>query len=267
MSDNAAAETLRFTSLGSGSKGNATLIEAADTLLLVDCGFSIRELLKRLLTVQRKAEDISAILVTHEHSDHIKGVGALSRKYNIPVHLTSGTLRAGSKALSELPNYHIFNSHESFSIGEILVKPVTVPHDASEPSQFVFNFHDINIGLLTDTGSLTSHLITMLNGCDALMLEFNHCLEMLAASAYPPHLQQRIAGRLGHLSNNQSVELLAKLDTSRLQYLVAMHLSENNNCPDKVYALACGSVSLPESRVIVASQYKSLPWMGVTLPQ
>ncbi len=265
MPSSPAVEAVRFTSLGSGSKGNASLIEAADTLLLIDCGFSLRELQKRLTCVERDISDISAIIVTHEHSDHIKGVGAVSRKCNLPVYLTAGTLRAGCKTLAELPLQHLFNSHSNFEIGDILIKPVTVPHDASEPSQFVFEYRGINIGLLTDTGSLTSHIIEMLDGCDALMLEFNHCLQMLEDSAYPAHLQQRISGRLGHLSNEQSVQLLKKLDTSRLQYLVAMHLSENNNCPDMVYQLATGSVSLNHERVIVASQQKTLPWMSVTL--
>lgn len=255
--------TVRFTSLGSGSKGNATLVATGDTLLLIDCGFSLRELDKRLQQAGCSGDQLTAILLTHEHSDHIKGAGAVARRYQLPVYTTAGTLRSGKRSLAELPDVRLFNSHQSFSVGDFLINPITVPHDASEPSQFVFEHGGIRIGLLTDTGSLTSHIIDCLNGCDALMLEFNHCLEMLASSDYPPYLQDRISGRLGHLSNDQSVSLLEKLDTSRLQYLIAMHLSENTNCPDMVLDLARRSVSLPETHVIVSGQDETVPWMSI----
>lgn len=220
---------MRFASLGSGSKGNATLIEANETRLLLDCGFTLKETESRLQRLDRTAADLSAILVTHEHSDHIKGVGALARKYQLPVYLTAGTLHQGR--VGELPNVELINCHQPFQIGDIQVQPVPVPHDAREPCQFVFQYQQLKLGVLTDLGSLTPHVEKHYSGLDALVLECNYDPDMLEEGPYPYSLKQRILGDYGHLSNSQAAQLLTRVDTNQLQHLLLSHISQQNNCP------------------------------------
>jgi phosphoribosyl 1,2-cyclic phosphodiesterase len=251
---------MRFASLGSGSRGNATLVEVDSTLLLIDNGFSIKETNKRLARLEIQAEDIDAILVTHEHGDHVSGVGRLAKKYSIPVWSTEGTRRAAQKVLGDLSNTHTFNNHESFSINAIQIQPITVPHDAREPSQFVFNNGKQRLGLLTDTGSITPHIVAMLDQCDALILECNHDDEMLANSVYPQHLKQRISGRLGHLANHQAADLLSKINTSKLKHLVAAHLSEQNNCTAKVRSSLANVLGCEEDWLEIADQEMGFSW-------
>jgi len=229
---------MRFASLGSGSRGNATLIEAGRTRLLVDCGYSLRELELRLTRMDLAAQGLDAVLVTHEHGDHIRGVGALARRHGVPVWATPGTWRAAD--LGEVPDLHLFTAHESgFRIGEVRVRPYAVPHDAREPAQYVFEHDGRRLGMLTDAGSLTPHMVASLGGVDALLLECNHDPGMLANGPYPPVLQARVSGDLGHLSNQQAASLLSRLDHGRLRHLVAGHLSEKNNHPD----LACRALT------------------------
>lgn len=222
---------LRFASLGSGSRGNATLIQSTGTTVLVDCGYPARELARRCEWLGVDPVGIDAILVTHEHGDHIRGVGAVARKYRLPVWMTHGTRRAHD--CGELPECRLFGSHDGpFRIGDLVVTPVPVPHDAREPCQYTFASDGLSLGLVTDLGSLTPALISALDGVDALLLECNHDPEMLANGPYPPSLQARVGGRYGHLSNQQAAELLRRIDHQRLQHLVAAHLSEKNNTPD-----------------------------------
>lgn len=222
--------SLRFASLGSGSRGNATLIQSAGTLVLVDCGFPARELARRCQLLGVDPAAIDAILVTHEHGDHIRGVGAVARRYKLPVYMTHGTARAHD--CGELPERRLFGSHDgSFSLGDIAITPVPVPHDAREPCQFTFASGASRIGLATDLGSLTPVLVAALDGVDALLLECNHDPVMLANGPYPPSLQARVGGNYGHLSNGQAADLLGRIDHQRLRHLVAAHLSEKNNTP------------------------------------
>jgi phosphoribosyl 1,2-cyclic phosphodiesterase len=226
---------MRFASLGSGSSGNAMLIEADSTRVLLDNGFAAREVAHRLGLIGVDPESIDAILVTHEHQDHIKGVGAYARRYKLPVWMTAGTYR--QNRCGELPELRLFNPHESgFSIGGLRVTPFPVPHDAREPAQFVFSSRGLSLGILTDIGFHTPHISAMLQECDALFLECNHDLDMLANGPYPPALQRRVAGNLGHLSNDQAADFLRGFDLERLQHLVAAHLSEKNNTPQLVQA-------------------------------
>jgi len=222
---------VRFVSLGSGSRGNATLIESGETRLLLDCGFSARELASRLAQVGVEATSLDAILVTHEHQDHIKGVGALARRYQLPVWLTHGTL--GCQRLGRLPATHLLHGHqEAFSIGGIQVTPYSVPHDAREPVQYLFQSAGRRLGVLTDAGTITPHIIEVLSGCSSLLLECNHDPAMLACGPYPPSLQRRVGGRLGHLNNGQAAWLAEQVDHAGLNTLVAAHLSEQNNTPE-----------------------------------
>jgi len=226
---------VRFASLGSGSRGNATLIQAGSGCLLVDCGYSVREFEARCAELAVEPAAIDAILVTHEHGDHLRGVGALARKYRLPVWMTPGTCRAGRCGV--LPELHLFSTHgASFRLAGIEVTPFPVPHDAREPAQFLFSHGGRRVGLLTDTGTITPHVAARLDGVDALLLECNHDEEMLRTGPYPPSLQARVGGDFGHLSNRQAAELLTRLDSARLQHLVLGHLSEKNNHPELAIA-------------------------------
>ncbi|MCV6605385.1 MAG: MBL fold metallo-hydrolase [Porticoccaceae bacterium] len=224
---------MQFASLGSGSQGNATLVEAADTCVLLDCGFSMRETVRRLAQLQRAPEQLSAILVTHEHSDHIKGVMPLARKYQLPVYLTAGTARAAADRCRGV-DIRIVRDAEPVNIGALQVQPVAVPHDAREPVQYLFQWRELRLGVLTDLGSITSYVAQCYRHCDGLLLESNHDLQMLASGPYPASLKQRVSGSWGHLNNQQSADLLNQVDRSRLQHLVLGHISLQNNCLERV---------------------------------
>jgi len=253
---------MRFASIGSGSRGNATLISHKDTTLLVDCGFSARETEKRLQQLKFDANKLTAILVTHEHADHINGVRVLARKYKLPVYATAGTAGCLAEDVTELVSK--FNCHEAFAVHDIEVQPFPVPHDAREPSQFVFHDGQHKLGLLTDVGSITPVIEEHLTACDALLLEANHDMDMLDQGEYPDHLKYRVAGRLGHLNNVQSAKLLEKIDTSRLQHIVAMHLSEKNNSPNIVSPLFAQALNCDQSWIAIAQQTLGFDWRELT---
>ena len=230
---------MRFASLGSGSRGNATLVEAGETRLLIDCGYTLREFERRLAALELVGESLTAILVTHEHIDHLRGVGPVARRYGIPVWTAAGTARAA--VLPDLPALHVFASHAgAFRIGDIEVSPYAVPHDAREPCQFVFASDGRRLGVLTDTGRITPHIVASLQDIDALLLECNHDSGMLATGSYPPRLRARVGGPFGHLSNGQAAGLLQRIDHRRLSHLVAGHLSEKNNHPELAQAALLG---------------------------
>ena len=233
---------MRFVSLGSGSEGNALVVEVGTTRVMLDCGFGLRETARRLAEKALTPDHISAIVITHEHSDHLGGAASFARKYQIPVWMTHGTFQIFRQQHETLPVVHIFDSHSHFSIGDIELQPFPVPHDAREPAQIVFNDGKYRLGVLTDVGAVTPHIIAMLTGCDALVLECNHDAGLLAHSSYPRGLKQRIAGQFGHLDNQAAADLLARLDTGSLQHLIAAHLSRQNNRPD--LALACLAAAL-----------------------
>ena len=249
---------MRFASLGSGSKGNATLVGAGDTLVMIDCGFSLRETTRRLASRGVEPQQVDAILVTHEHSDHSSGVAALSRKYQIPVYLTHGTSSTGRCDNSfEL---RCFNCEDSFEIGGLRVKAVTVPHDAVEPCQFRLTWQDRTLGVLTDLGSITPHVVDNYRACHGLLLEFNHDLPMLMAGQYPPQLKRRVGGDWGHLNNEQAADFLQQIDVAQLAHLVVAHVSENNNSRDKAErALLSALESL--DRVVFAGQAQGFDWL------
>jgi len=252
---------VRFASLGSGSKGNATLVRKNATCLLVDNGFSVKETEVRLTRLGGDAEQLTAILVTHEHGDHIRGVGPLARKYGIPVWTTRGT--ASHVGLGELPILHYIDVHQPLELDDIEVQPFPVPHDAREPCQFAFGDGARRLGILTDTGSTTSHILEQLSGCDALMLECNHDTAMLMNGSYPESLKARVGGRFGHLSNAQAAELLTQLDTHRLQHLVAAHLSEQNNTPDLACCALSDVLNCEPDWITVAQQDSGLDWREI----
>lgn len=225
---------MRYASLGSGSRGNATLIEAADQLVLVDCGFTIKEVERRIQKLDRTVADVSAILVTHEHADHLKGVAPLARKYRLPVYMTPGTFR--SRDLGNLHDLNFIEGFSSFSLGDLRVEPVAVPHDAREPAQFIFEYDGRRLGVLTDLGSISTHVEECYRDCDALVLEANHDPQMLVSGPYPPSLKKRVGGPWGHLSNQQTAGFLQRIDRSRLRQLVVAHISQQNNSLERARA-------------------------------
>ncbi|WP_417329458.1 MBL fold metallo-hydrolase [Halomonas cupida] len=259
--DTNGARLLRFASLGSGSKGNATLICDGETRLLVDCGFTLKEAEQRLARLGLHARQLDAILVTHEHGDHVRGAGALARRYDLPVYLTPGTWLSGK--LGRLARRHWITPQSTFAIKGIEIEPITVPHDAREPVQFRVSAHQRRLGLLTDLGYASDHVRQAFNGCDALLLECNHDRRMLAEGPYPPGLKRRVGGNWGHLANVQAAELLRQLGLDRLQHIVCSHLSEQNNRPELALEALTPLLDGDDSRLTVAAQDDGLDWQVI----
>jgi phosphoribosyl 1,2-cyclic phosphodiesterase len=257
---------LRFASLGSGSAGNSLAIEEGSTRLLLDCGFGIREALMRLTRLGIAPDSLSGILVTHEHEDHASGVFKFAAKYAIPVWLTHGTFTMIERFLPSQPKFtvHLIDSHAAFEIGDLQIQPFPVPHDAREPVQFVFGNGARKLGVLTDTGTSTPYIEAMLSGCDALALECNHDLDMLMKGPYAWTLKQRVSSRLGHLDNDLSASLLAKLDNSKLQHIIAAHLSAKNNSPALAQKALSEVLGCSTEWVGIADQQQGFDWRQIT---
>jgi phosphoribosyl 1,2-cyclic phosphodiesterase len=252
---------VRFAWLGSGSRGNSALVEADGRCVMLDCGLGLKEAVARLARLERTPADIDAILVTHEHSDHIGGVARFATRYGIRVMATAGTARGFR--LSPPPQLDYISAHETFDCGALEIAPMPVPHDAREPCQFVFSDGAVRLGIVTDLGRVTAHVIASLQGCDALALECNHDAAMLAGGPYPVRLKHRVGGDLGHLSNDQAAALLAALDTARLRHVVALHLSETNNTPALAQAALAAVLGCAPDEVTVAEQRAGLDWREV----
>ena len=252
---------MRFASLGSGSKGNATLVEWRNTCIMVDCGFSIRDTTARLQRLGKTPDQLSAILVTHEHSDHWKGVTPLAKRFGLKVYVTAGTLKSRDVPVDSA-DFEIIDSHRSFQVGELVVTPVPVPHDAREPVQYVFDAGDYRLGVLTDIGSLTGHVETQYSDCDALLIEANHDIDMLASGPYPEFLKERVAGQWGHLNNSQTARLVSIIEQQRIQHLVIGHISDKNNSVDKVRH-AINAVFTEQGKVTYACQQDGFDWLEI----
>ena len=266
---------MRFCSLGSGSTGNATLVEAhsgiTTTRLLIDCGFSQRELALRLARMGLAIDQIDAVFVTHEHGDHVGCALALARRHRRPVWMSRGTWRAigdgadgndtDMAALEGL--LHFARDGLPITVGDLELMPYTVPHDAREPLQLAIADGAAQLGVLTDAGCTTNHILDRLRGSQALLLECNHDPALLAASAYPASLKARIGGRLGHLSNAVAAQILAATAHAGLRRVVAAHLSERNNSP----ALACAALAAATggdpSDFTVADPSRGTDWVEV----
>ena len=249
---------MRFALLGSGSRGNATLIQSGRTCVMVDCGFSATETTARLARLELAPGDITSILITHEHSDHVSGVARFASRHDIPIRCTPGTLAACAKYGVE--DAETFDPQLEFELMDLSVTPLTVPHDAREPTQFVLTDGRHRLGILTDTGSITEHIRLSLSGCDALILECNHDAELLENGPYPEHLKARVGGPLGHLSNAQAAGLLETLDCAGLQHLVAAHLSEKNNSPRLARAALAQALNCEIDWIEHATQDSGLGW-------
>jgi phosphoribosyl 1,2-cyclic phosphodiesterase len=254
---------MRFAILGSGSQGNCLVVEARNTRLLLDCGFGVGETVRRLARLGLAPGELSGILVTHEHDDHIGGVARLARKLRLPVWLTPGTLRGLEGLFAGMEALHLLEGYAPLCIGDLEVYPFPVPHDAREPAQYVFGDGVRRLGVLTDTGCATPLMVRMLSACDALVLESNHDAQLLAAGDYPPALKQRIASRYGHLDNAAAAGLLGLLDCGRLQHLVAAHLSQHNNRPELAREALADALACAPDWVAIADQDTGLGWRQI----
>jgi len=251
---------VRFCSIGSGSRGNGTLVQWDGTSVLIDCGFSLAETELRLAAQGQKPEELSAILVTHEHGDHIRGVGVLSRRYGIPVYMTAGTWRGYRR--EDISALHCISPHEAFRIGALEIQPVAVPHDTVEPCQFVLASSRSRLGVLTDLGSITAHVQEAYRDCDALVLEFNHDEDLLEQGPYPASVKRRVASDWGHLSNRQAAAFLSQAMQGPLQHLVVAHISETNNSLAHAEAALAG-LGQPPGRVHWAGQEEGCDWIEI----
>jgi len=254
---------MRFASLGSGSSGNALLVQAGHTLILLDCGFGLADASARLARLGLEPGDIDAIIVTHEHEDHAGGVARLARRHELPVYLTYGTMAALGRDRAALPETVLIDGHASLAIGDIEVRPYPVPHDAREPVQFVLGDGAARLGVLTDIGAPTPHVAQMLSGLEALVLECNHDRAMLEGGPYPPMLKDRIGGPFGHLENAAAARLLGELDCGRLQHVVAAHLSQQNNTPALARAALAGALGCESDWIGVATQEEGFAWRQI----
>jgi phosphoribosyl 1,2-cyclic phosphodiesterase len=251
--------SVRFASLGSGSKGNGTIVADDSTCLLVDLGFSVKETVFRLSRLDLAPQDIDAILVTHEHADHIHGVAGFARKFDTPVYLTHGTYQRDKMGV--LPSLNTVNGHSDFQIGSFSVTPVIVPHDAREPCQYLLQSGTHTVGILTDLGHITPHVVDQYRECDALLLECNHDVEMLANGSYPWPLKQRVGGDYGHLNNQQAAQLLAEVNLTRLNHLVISHVSEQNNHPELAQKAIIPLLQDWSGTLVVADQATGFSWI------
>jgi phosphoribosyl 1,2-cyclic phosphodiesterase len=256
---------LRFKSLGSGSSGNATVVEAAGSnpfRLLVDCGLGLKQLSSRLGEARLADEDINAIFITHEHSDHTGCALRFALRHRIPVWMSRGTHEAiGAPDFDGL--LHIARDGEPIDLGDLQVTPFTVPHDAREPLQLSCTDGAVKLGILTDLGHATAHLLEHLAGCHALLLECNHDSDLLAQSAYPVFLKRRVGGRHGHLSNAAAREIAQVLHHAGLRHLVAAHLSAHNNSPALALLALSSALSGGSTEVSAAHASTGTPWLAM----
>jgi len=252
---------MKFCVLGSGSKGNATYLKSGETRILIDAGMSGIELQRRLSTIGVELSEIDAILVTHEHNDHVHGVGVLSRRVKIPVHANSATFSAASKTVRKLFSYKEFETGVSFQIRNLEIHPFTISHDAQDPVGFRISDGRVSFGYCTDTGKVSQLIRHRLASCKGLVLESNHDVEMLQNGTYPPYLKQRIRSSQGHLDNEVAASFLKELLHEKLEHVVLAHLSEENNDPEIAYNAAMAAVGNNsycreiDLRISVANQY------------
>jgi phosphoribosyl 1,2-cyclic phosphodiesterase len=255
--------------LASGSRGNCAIVRSSKTRILVDAGISCRETFKRMKAAGEDPRSVSAILITHEHSDHVCGLAVLARRLNVPIFMTGATHQAWARAMRDadgerphLDKLEVFSPGSRFQIGDIAVTPFTIPHDAADPVGFTFRAEGIKIGFATDLGYLPPNVCDHLSGCDVLVIESNHDLEMLRGGSYPWSVKQRVMSRVGHLSNEALADFFAKDYDGGATYVVLAHLSEQNNHPELARGAAEKALgsrqTLLRNRLLLAAQSKPL---------
>ncbi len=223
---------MQFSVLGSGSRGNSVFIETGKTAILIDAGFSGKEIERRLTILGKRIEELDAIFVTHEHNDHIGGVGVLSRRCKIPVFANSATLKGGEKKLGRLFQKQEFGTGENITFQDLEVKSFRISHDTNDPVGYVMSNGEKSVGYCTDTGTVSHLMVQRLRVCNGLILEFNHDLQLLKNCPYPLFLQQRVRSSYGHLANEDAADFLKNLIHDKLSHVFLAHLSETNNLPE-----------------------------------
>ncbi len=253
---------IRFSVLGSGSSGNLSYVETANTRILVDAGFSCKEIERRLALLKVEPSGIDAVVVTHEHTDHVRGLGVFARRYKVPVLINEATLSNCSKNIGDIPIPVLFSTGDTLTFRDLEVHFISKCHDAVDPVALTFSSNGYKLGIVTDLGRPTSLILESIRHCNALILEFNHDLELLERSSYPLELKRRIRGPEGHLSNRQAARLLEQVTHGRLEFVVLAHLSQVNNSEKLAYSEAAtvlqNSVGNRTS-IIVSSQYSPMP--------
>ena len=255
--------------LASGSRGNSAIVESSSTRILVDAGISCREIFKRMKVVGDDPHSLSAIVVTHEHADHVHGLLVLARKLKVPVFMTGAThqawVRSVRDATGEPPDtdrVEFFSSGRCFQIGDIAIMPFTIPHDAADPVGFTFRAEGVKVGVATDLGYMPASVCDQLRSCDVLVLESNHDVEMLRVGPYPWSVKQRVMSRVGHLSNEALANFFATDYDGSASYIVLAHLSEQNNHPELARTAAEKALgirrTLLHNRVMLASQSETM---------
>ena len=265
-----AVMAVSVTVLASGSKGNCALVSSCSTRLLIDAGLSCREVLRRLLSCGEDPASIDAVLITHEHSDHVAGIRVLARKLKIPIYITAATYQAYQRSNRDANGHRVnidrrehFHSGRGFQIGDIFVTPFTIPHDAVDPVGFTFRVDGIKVGICTDLGYMPASVRDHLRGCHVLMIESNHDLELLRGGPYPWSVKQRVMSRVGHLSNDALADFLTTDYDGEAEFLILAHLSEQNNHPEIARmtaerALGSQRSLFLQSRLMLAAQHEPL---------
>lgn len=230
---------MRLCSIASGSSGNCIYVGSDSTHLLVDTGISKKRIEESLAELEVKGEELNGILITHEHSDHIQGLGVFCRKYEVPIYATKGTIAGicACKTLGKMPDglFHEIASDETFDIGDLTVKPFSISHDANEPTGFRIEKEKKAVAVATDLGIYDDYIVEKLKGLDAVVLEANHDIHMLEVGPYPYPLKRRVLGDHGHLSNELSGRLLCSILHDKMKYIMLGHLSRENNFPELAY--------------------------------
>jgi len=239
---------MKITPLASGSEGNSFLVRGKGSAVLVDAGLSGKQIVARLEQVGVDPRSLKGILVSHEHTDHVKGAGVLSRKYKLPIFINRGTWNAVAPSVGKVHQVEIFETGKVFECAGFRVHPFSVPHDCADPVGFRISLGTARLGIATDLGTATGLVASLLTGLHVVVLESNHDPVMLRDGPYPWELKQRVRGRLGHLSNPESAQLLQRIVTDQLKAVVLAHMSQTNNRTD--LALACARKSL---RVLLAN--------------
>ena len=251
---------MRFSVLGSGSRGNAVYVESKGSAALIDAGFSGKELQRRMQSIDRDLSDVKALCITHEHNDHICGAGIISRRFEIPVIINDATLDAASGKIGKLYDTTIFSAGDIIEVGDLTIRSFRISHDTADPVGFVISDGNKRLGYLTDTGKVSHLMAQRLISCHGVILEFNHDLEMLKYGPYPLPLQQRVRSSRGHLSNDDAANFLIELMGGEVQEVVLAHLSEKNNTVNLARAAAIKSLTQwPAVNVHIAKQDTAMP--------
>lgn len=242
---------IKFSSLYSGSSGNSLFLGTEKAKLIIDAGLSGKRIIEALHAIDEKPDALNAILITHEHSDHIKGAGIMSRKFNIPIYANEGTWDAMEKELGpiDINNKRYFNNNCEFELGDICVKPFNIPHDAADPVGFNFFVDNKKVTTATDIGHITKSLLSCFEKSDLILLESNHDVEMLKVGPYPWHLKKRIMGEFGHLSNEMAGKTITYLAQQGTRKFLLGHLSSENNFPELAYQTVCNYLTEKEIRI------------------